>query len=124
MLTLQTERTQPAGRAHVLRTIIVVGQPGQELPDSALDSVDYDIVVLEPLSHAYSQIKRVKPMLVILCMAFDDVQGCLLMSMLKLDPDTASIPIRAYAALPVDAEVEEPEAEEDFVQATQSAVRN
>src|SRR5512138_3372114 len=124
MLTSVAERTQPIARPHVLRTIIVVGQPGEELPDSALDAIDYDIVVLEPLAHAYSQIKRVKPMLVVLCMAFDDTQGCLLMSMLKLDPETASIPIRAYAAVPVEADTDESDDEDDFVQSTHTAVRN
>lgn len=123
MLTSVAERTQTVARPHVLRTVIVVGQPGQELPDSALDTIDYDIVVLEPLAHAYSQIKRVQPMLVIITMAFDDMQGCLLMSMLKLDPETASIPIRAYAALPVESDDESDEMD-DFVQSPLSAIPN
>jgi CheY-like chemotaxis protein len=123
MLTSLAERTQPVARPHVLRTVIVVGQPGQELPDSALETIDYDIVVLEPMAHAYSQIKRVQPMLVLITMSFDDMQGCQLMSMLRLDPETASIPIRAYAAVPVEAD-DEPDEMDDFAQSAQSALPN
>ena len=107
MLTHTAERIHPIGRTHTLRTVIVVGQPGQQLPDTAFDAVDYDVVVLEPIAHAYAQIKRVKPALVVLCLSIDDVEGCQLLSMLKLDRETESIPIRTFAAVESEEEVEE-----------------
>ena len=113
MLTHTAERFQPVGRTHALRTVIVVGQPGQQLPDSAFDAVDYDVAVLEPLAHAYSQIKRVKPALVIMCLSLDDLEGCHLLSMLKLDRETASIPIRTFATVEAEEPTEEtPERDE------------
>jgi PleD family two-component response regulator len=42
---------------------------------------------------SYSQIKRVTPELVIVCLSFDDVEAFQLMSMLKLDRDTSTIPV-------------------------------
>jgi CheY-like chemotaxis protein len=43
--------------------------------------------------HAYSQIKRVQPNLVILCMRIDDTEGFQVLSMLKLDQETRGIPV-------------------------------
>ncbi|HEY1305135.1 MAG TPA: hypothetical protein VGF24_16375 [Vicinamibacterales bacterium] len=98
MLTQFTEHIHPAGRTNALRTVIVVGQPGQTLPDTAFDAADYDVVFIEPLARAYSTIKRVQPSLVVMGLSFDDPDSFQLMSMLKLDQETASIPLRAFAA--------------------------
>ena len=109
MLTNDTVRLQPIPKTQTLRTVLVVGRPGQLVPDSAFNSLDYDVVVVEPLAHAYSQIKRVKPTLVVLCLAFGDIEGCHLLSMLKLDDETASIPIRTCGVIDDDTD----ESEED-----------
>ena len=93
------KRRQAIARTRPLRTIIVVGRPGQQLPESAFESLDYDIVVLEPLTRAYTQIKRVIPAMIIMCLSLDDHESYQLLSMLKLDRETASIPIRIHAAL-------------------------
>ena len=116
MLTQLTEHIHPTGRTHALRTVIVVGEPGQTLPDSAFDATDYDVVFIEPLAHAYSTIKRVQPSLVVMGLSFDDPNGFQLMSMLKLDRETASIPLRAFAA------TEDEEPAEDEVASEQDAV--
>ena len=110
MLTTDTVRPQPSLKTQTLRTVLVVGRPGQIVPDSAFNSLDYDVVVVEPLARAYSQIKRVKPTLVVLCLAFGDIDGCHLLSMLKLDGETASIPIRTCGV--IDAETDESEEDE------------
>ena len=86
------------------RTVMVVSKdPGPALPDSSMDANDYDVVLIAPLAHAYSQIKRVRPDQVILCVSFDDPIGFQVLSMLRLDPDTAPIPVLTYAA--TDAEL-------------------
>jgi PleD family two-component response regulator len=67
-----------------------------ELLESVLEAGHYDIVFVESSAHAYSQIKRVKPNLVILCVRIEDVEGFQVLSMLKLDEDTRGIPVLTY----------------------------
>ena len=67
-----------------------------ELLESVLEAGHYDIVFVESSAHAYSQIKRVKPHLVILCVRIEDLEGFQVLSMLKLDEDTRSIPVLTY----------------------------
>jgi len=107
MLTQTTERIHPTGRTHALRTVIVVGQPGQQVPESAFDTLEYDVVVLEPVTHAYAQVRRVKPALIVLCLSLDDLDCFQLLTMLRLDRETASIPIRMFVASEAEAPAEE-----------------
>jgi len=67
-----------------------------ELLETVLDAGHYDVVFVESSEHAYSQIKRVQPNLVILCIRIEDVQAFHVLSMLKLDADTRFIPILTY----------------------------
>ena len=66
------------------------------LIDSALDAGHYDVVFVESSEHAYSQIKRVQPQLVILCVRIDERSAFQVLSMLKLDADTRDIPVLTY----------------------------
>ncbi|HZP48201.1 MAG TPA: response regulator, partial [Vicinamibacterales bacterium] len=75
-----------------------------DLLETVLDAGRYDVVFVESSQHAYSQIKRVQPNLVILCVQVDDASGFQVLSMLKLDPDTSEIPILTYTT---EYEVEE-----------------
>jgi CheY-like chemotaxis protein len=78
--------------------VIVNGSPEiLELLETVLDAGHYDVVFVESNEHAYSQIKRVHPDLVILCVRIDDMDGFQVLSMLKLDADTRSIPVLTYA---------------------------
>jgi CheY-like chemotaxis protein len=54
------------------------------------------VVFVESMAHAYSQIKRVQPDLVILCIRIDEMDGFQVLSMLKLDEDTRNIPVLTY----------------------------
>ena len=65
----------------------------QLLFETVLDTIDHDVVLLEPVARAYSHIKRVAPDLVVVCLAEDDTDGCRLLSMLALDRETARIPV-------------------------------
>jgi CheY-like chemotaxis protein len=67
-----------------------------ELLETVLEAGHYDVVFVESNEHAYSQIKRVQPNLVILCMELDDPAGFQVLSMLKLDDDTRAIPVLTY----------------------------
>ena len=64
--------------------------------EAVLDAGRYDMVFVESSDHAYSQIKKVVPNLVILCARIDDVAVFQLLSMLKLDPSTRDIPVLTY----------------------------
>jgi CheY-like chemotaxis protein len=77
--------------------VIVNGSPEiLELIETALDAGRYDIVFVESTEHAYSQIKRVQPNLVILCVRIEDMEGFQVLSMLKLDEETRGIPVLTY----------------------------
>ena len=92
--------------------VIVNGNPGMlELLETVLDAGRYDIVFVESSEHAYSQIKRVQPNLVILCVRFDDIHGFQVLSMLKLDRETREIPILTYTT-EHDSDDSDPDAEE------------
>src|SRR5436305_12136811 len=69
-----------------------------ELLETVLDAGHYDVVFVESTTHAYSQIKRVQPNLVILCLHLDNPEGFQVFSMLKLDTETRDIPVLTYAA--------------------------
>ena len=61
--------------------------------ESVLDAGRYDMVFVESSEHAYSQIKKVLPNLVILCTRIEYLDGFQLLTMLKLDPQTRDIPV-------------------------------
>jgi PleD family two-component response regulator len=54
------------------------------------------MVFVESSTHAYSQIKKVIPNLVILCARIDDNAVFQLLTMLKLDYATRDIPVLTY----------------------------
>ena len=61
--------------------------------ESVLDAGRYDMVFVESGEHAYTQIKKVLPNLVILCTRIERLEGFQLLTMLKLDPQTRDIPV-------------------------------
>ena len=67
-----------------------------DLLETVLDAGHYDVVFVESSEHAYSQIKRVQPNLVILCVRIEDHEGFQVLSMLKLDEETREIPVLTY----------------------------
>ncbi len=84
------------GRATQKVVVVNGSQEMLELLESALDAGHYDVVFVTETAGAYSQIKQNRPHLVILCLAIDDPVGYQVLSMLKLDADTARIPILTY----------------------------
>ena len=96
------------------KVVIVNGSPEiLELIETALDAGRYDIVFVESTEHAYSQIKRVQPNLVILCVRIAEADGFQVLSMLKLDDDTRGIPVLTYTT-----EYDGPEKEEEVPEMT------
>ena len=64
--------------------------------ETVLEAGHYDVVFVESTDHAYSQIKRVQPNLVILCVNVEEPAGFRLLSMLNLDKETREIPILTF----------------------------
>jgi len=95
--------TSPAGarrphRSTDARTVVIVngGNEMSQLLETAVDAGHYDVVFVEAVAHAYSQIKKVQPDLVIISIRMDDEDGLRVLSMLKLDPDTRRIPVLTH----------------------------
>jgi CheY-like chemotaxis protein len=86
------------GKATVTQRVVIVnnGPEALELLETVLEAGRYDVVFVESNEHAYSQIKRVQPDLVILCVRIDDKDGFQVLSMLKLDGETRDIPVLTY----------------------------
>ena len=107
-------RVRPSKTAQ--KVVIVNGSTEMlELLETVLDAGHYDVVFVESSEHAYSQIKRVQPNLVILCVRIDDADGFQVLSMLKLDEETRGIPVLTYAS-----ETEDPETEEGMPEPSES----
>jgi DNA-binding response OmpR family regulator len=64
-----------------------------DLFETVLHGNRFDVVLLESSAHAYSQIKRMRPNLVVLCLEMDDTAGFRVLSMLSLDDETRAIPV-------------------------------
>ncbi|HET7776926.1 MAG TPA: hypothetical protein VFL07_00095, partial [Rudaea sp.] len=63
----------PARMAATQRVVIINGSSEiLELLETVLDAGHYDVIFVESSARAYSQIKRVQPELVILCVGMDD----------------------------------------------------
>jgi CheY-like chemotaxis protein len=83
-----------------------------ELLETVLDAGQYDVVFVESNAHAYSQIKRVQPNLVIVCVRIDNLESFQVLSMLKLDDETREIPVLTYTTA-LDGQQDEEEEAED-----------
>ena len=103
-MTTETDRLQPfdtSGTGWSLRTVAVVSRnPHVGILDALLEAGNYDVVFIESVDHAYSQIKGSTPHVVILCLDMDDAACFQILSMLKLDSATADIPVITYVTEP------------------------
>jgi len=113
MNTIQRTAAWPA--VNGLQKVVVVNGTSEilQMLESVLDAGRYDMVFVESAAHAYSRVKRVQPNLVVLCMDIDDAAGFQLLSMLKLDVDTKSIPVVTYTTESNDADETSEEDDED-----------
>ncbi len=115
MLTNTTAAERSTSTGTTAQKVVIVNGSTEvlELLESVLEAGHYDIVFVESSMHAYSQIKRVKPNLVILCVRIEDLDGFRVLSMLKLDEETRSIPVLTYTTEYEGQEAEEESADDD-----------
>ena len=74
------------GNPHTLRRV-----------ETVLDAGHYNLFLVPSFDDAYSQIKRLRPHLVVMCLRLDETLGFQVLSMLKLDQETRNIPVLTYA---------------------------
>ena len=97
MTTVQSIESAASNSA--LLTVAIVGtQLDPDALAARLPVHHCQLVIIESTNHAYSTIKQVAPHLIVLCIDFDDTIGLQVLSMLKADRDTATIPILTYVA--------------------------
>src|SRR3954471_12131855 len=98
MLTNATTLRQAVLPGTTTQKVVIVNGRAEilELLETVLDAGHYNVVFVESNEHAYSQIKRVQPNLVILCVRIDDIDGFQVLSMLKLNDETSGIPVLTY----------------------------
>ena len=96
------------------QTVLIVNGDSDvlEVLEPVLDAGNYDVVFVESSAHAYSQIRRVQPDLVILCVRIDDADGFQVLSMLKLDAETRQIPVVTYTSQS-DPDEQDPEPDDE-----------
>jgi CheY-like chemotaxis protein len=94
MMTTTDVRTPMIVRS-TSQQVVVVSKQSQlnGLLETVLDAGQYDVVFVESTENAYTHIKRLNPHLIIVCLDIDDLDGFQVLSMLKLDADTKSIPL-------------------------------
>src|SRR5712671_4134264 len=118
-ITASTTAESAAPQPGMQKVVIVNGSTDMlALLETVLAAGHYDVVFIESSEHAYSQIKRVQPNLVILCVRIDDADGFQVLSMLKLDQETSGIPVLTYTteygSQDAEAEISEPSETELF----------
>ena len=124
------ERSDPGNVGPIIdaQKVVIVNGTAEILEglQGMLDVGHYDVVFVESSAHAYSQIKRVQPDLVILCVRIDDADGLQVLSMLKLDEGTRAIPVLTYTTEVEESseeDVAEPSEPDSFFPAAKAAVR-
>lgn len=104
----RSERVHGFPTTRPLRRVVVASKhPIQPVLEALLEAGNYDVVVVESTAHAYSRIKQETPGLVIVCLSTDDLESLQVLSMLKLDSETARIPVLTYTMAPPDRFVTE-----------------
>jgi PleD family two-component response regulator len=110
MMSTDASTTGTNGRAGAAtqKVVIVNGTTDSlELLETVLESGHYDVVFVESSAHGYSQIKRVRPNLVILCTTLEDPDALRVLSMVKLDSETRDIPILTCTSDPAGQDSDE-----------------
>jgi DNA-binding NarL/FixJ family response regulator len=95
---------------------VVGGHPDrvEHLCDLLVDASNFDVIVMESIAGAYSRIKQTAPDFVVVLMRIDDVAGCQLLSMLKIDPDVSRIPLVICAMRGEESELEDDNASQRY----------
>jgi PleD family two-component response regulator len=84
------------GSTRQLALFVGGGTEALAMIESVLDGRAYDVEFVASDDEPYGTITALKPDLVVLSLSLDDPSGFELLTMLRLDPETASIPVLSY----------------------------
>jgi PleD family two-component response regulator len=98
MVTHTTRHRTDVRHAPAPQKVAIVSASADMLAmiEALLDPGRYNLVFIESSAHAYSEIKRLRPNLVILCTRLETMDGFQVLSMLKIDADTRDIPVVTF----------------------------
>src|SRR4026209_567793 len=91
------------------RAVAVSGHWEHAALDVVMDSPDIDIAIFESPATAFARIKQETPSAVIINLSFDSTTEFHLLTVLKLDRETASIPIWTYSDIRDGQDIELPD---------------
>jgi CheY-like chemotaxis protein len=82
---------------HRQLALFVGGGPDSlSIVEPVLDGRAYDVEFVASDDEPYATVAALKPDLVVVSLAMDDITGFQLLTMLRLDPETAGIPVLSY----------------------------
>jgi PleD family two-component response regulator len=85
------------GTTHRQLALFVGGGPDSlSIVEPVLDGRAYDVEFVASDDEPYATVAALKPDLVVVSLAMDDITGFQLLTMLRLDPETAGIPVLSY----------------------------
>jgi PleD family two-component response regulator len=87
-------RPEPATRQ--LAVFVGGGPEALAVVEPVLDGRAYEIEFVASDDEPYATIAALKPDLVVVSLGMDETNGFQLLTMLRLDPETASIPVLSY----------------------------
>jgi len=90
--------TSDSPETPLLKRVAIVGGSAELLDwlEPVLEAGDYQMLFIDPEDEPYSRIRVALPDLIVLAVRIEDLEAFGLMSMLKLDPETATIPLLTY----------------------------
>jgi PleD family two-component response regulator len=90
-------RLNTNGTTHRQLALFVGGGPDAlAIVEPVLDGRAYDVEFVASDDEPYATVAALKPDLVVVSLGLDDLAGYQLLTMLRLDPETAGIPVLSY----------------------------
>ena len=84
-------------QTHRQLAVFVGGSPESlAVVETVLDGRAYDVEFVASDDEPYATVAALKPDLVVVSLGLNDISGFQLLTMLRLDPETAGIPVLSY----------------------------
>lgn len=91
-----TRNILPRDAHRQLALLVGGGADALAIVEPVLDGRVYDVEFVDADDEPYATITALKPDLVVVSLDLEDLGGFQLLTMLRLDPETASIPVLSY----------------------------
>lgn len=91
-----TPNPLPRDANRQLAVFVGAGADALAVVEPVLDGRAYDVEFVDTTDEPYATIAALKPDLIVVSLDLEDVSGFQLLTMLRLDPNTAAIPVLSY----------------------------